>query len=115
MALVQCFPSYWGVGQAYAQAQVSALTQYLQYQLTTARIALGILSAPSTGAAAVQVARTYGPQVATMCMTAGANPRLQQAGVDLITSMFPGTPAMSVAGLVGGIFGSQTNPQEILR
>lgn len=112
--------SYFGVYQAYAQAQFSALSQYLQYQLTTAGIALGILSAPPAAAAAPAVATStvravMSSRVTTMCLVGGANPRVQQAGIDFITSAFPSTPAMSLPGLAGGIFGSQTNPQEMLR
>lgn len=113
-------PSYFGVGQAYAQAQFSAMKQYLQYQLTTAGIALGILSAPPTVAAAPAVANStvravMSSRVTTMCLVGGANPRVQQGIIDFTTSLFPGTPAMSVPGGVGGVIGSQTNPQETLR
>jgi hypothetical protein len=106
---------YWGVRGAYIQGQLSALQTYLKAQLITAGVALGILSAPPAVAAAVQAVTTFGPTVSTTCMSAAANPKVQQATIDLMTSLFPSTPAQSIWGGVGGAIGMATNPQELFR
>ena len=43
------------------------------------------------------------------------NPAVQQSAIDFSTSLFPGSPAMSISGGIAGIIGNRTNPENLFR